>query len=577
MKTSVIVSVILLLLSSSLLVVSAVPSLRVATASSQTCGFGGACWYTGDQYSGSTIHPTSLSVKIVVPSDLPQPGDTHFELLSIYDAGSNYDQIGIGAISGLGNPSAWQFTWGYATNCGSNLYGYYDVGNTTDVGFHLGDLLNFTMQIISSNSMSFMLQDVTNPNIHVTENESFSNNGYFTSSSSCSSVGLTNYEEQHTSCGDVPISNFLFTNNIANGTTDLNTWSVGDTYADMPAINATCFGFTNNDNATEIGQDQGGFNALIYNLYNRQDTGLTPNTESLSLAYSSPNLYAALSQGTCTTTSCAALYAGYGTQPSSFSQVFPKITGEGDGISSLGTPSIATGDLSYLGGNPTIVYAWPRTSDSHALVSYYNGTNGKWYGPFDTGVTVSTSPSVAIAPDPSGSTAIWMAYAASSNQEIHLMYSDNGGLTWRQEAASGQYANQTLSLAEHSGTLYVSWVGANNILDTASFATGTQSWSNVGSLTGVSASGISATYVNTNYPFIMATWEDTLTSEIGLAALSYQQVNSATPTLSYMTYISATTPTNGYDTQSITSAGNQVALGFIYSSTNTFNTYWTQF
>ncbi len=578
LKTVTIVLLVLLLLAATSVFV--LPTqLRTVSAGSQSCGFGGTCWYTGEEFQTSTANTgTTVSAEILVPNNYPQAGnDNYFVINSIFDESSNYDQIGLWAANGV-----WDFQYGYATNCGASGQDYYD--NQVYSTFAPQDMINFTMRILNSSSMIFIAHDITHLGASQNVTLDFANGGQFSTLGYCTSdLQYTNYEEQHMSCSDVPTGNFLFTNNTIDGT-KMNSWPT--TYANSPQSGATCSGFPNQDNATAIGQDQGGYNDLIYNLYNRQDSSLSSSMASVSLAYSSSSLYAALTDGTCVGGgSCASLYSGSGSQPTSYSQVFSKVPGEGDGVASQTAPVVATGKLGYLNNNPAVVYAWVRASDNHILVSYLNETSNKWYGPFDSGIAAysASTPSVVIGPDPNGNNAIWIGYAASSSQEVSLMYSDDGGLAWNQATSSSQYAQTSVSLALNTGTgnsLFVGWIGTNNDLEVATFDILTQSWSNPGSFVPSStpAPCFSIAYVNTTHPFLIATWENPSSDIIQLVASTYQYIpssNDFVPTLSYGNSISTTASAS--NTQSVASTSNIVALGFIYSSTSTFNTYWMQF
>jgi|GEM_PF-3986863 len=112
-------------------------------------------WYAGAVWASSNqVTSTKLTTEIKIPSELPPSGDFYYVLVSVFDNGGSYDQLGISADFGV-----WGLTYSYTSNAcaGSPTY-YYNPGA---ISLKPGITYTFKMTFISG-TLSFEVFQGTN-------------------------------------------------------------------------------------------------------------------------------------------------------------------------------------------------------------------------------------------------------------------------------------------------------------------------------------------------------------------------------------------------------------------------------
>lgn len=617
---------LLLLVSSSLCAVvandglSGLPMLNVS-AQGNPCN--GTCWWNGEWYTASpALTADTVSVSILLPSQVPGQGAGYGMILSSWDTDSqgygNYVQMGFGT----GNDESWlasvqiNHVIPFCKNF-STVWNFPN-SNTPNIYFSPGDLVSMSENIASNGTYFFDFRDangttyeVTTPTINAT-----TISGDFTSAG-CG-LGTSNpysdYNEEFLTCNDVPAYNILFLNNTFGSNQITSGWGdVGLT------LNTPCPNGIGGGNQTAVGQDSGGENVALYNLYDNLTATGSTSTNSVAPTFDNEPLGGSYVQiglegGTCTGGSCGMLYYSGNTADgggASYGQLFSKISGEGDGFSPDAGPSVTAGALSYteeMGSAGTIAYAWNRQSDYHVMVSYspciypnyQSYCSSQWYGPFDTGVGMygaGSTPAITIAPDPGGTNnVLWVAYPDVSGT-IQLMYSEDAGLSWTHvTSSSGDTGRNALSISyiSKANDLLVSWVGST--YGNANFATysiNNNAWSQTDTVSAstppnVAVASVSA-YIDQNgvlenmtYPFSLATWQDTYNHKVVLSLMDYRFLPSGedafVPSFSYRVELPETSISGyaGNEVQNLASGNNEMVFAYIPSS-GTLDLLFTQF
>ncbi len=554
---------------------------------------------------------------MVIPSHVPGAASDYFVGLSVWDTNSTggyYDQAGFYPLNtnGQTNGIAWGDEESVASNfpC-SNFQVVWE--QSQHRSFTPGDLVTVTIVIEPNNTIAFTFSDA-NGTTYAIDSGQQSLTGSFTSNGCGDATGGSGspysiYEEEQLTQNDVPQFNILWLNNEFAGNPVTSGW--GDIVTGSPG----------GGNITAVGQDSGGENVVLYNLYDNVSVSAPTSTDSIALGFSqqqrSVDIQEGVEGGTCIGNgACGMLYSVgnvlNGGAPSG-SQEFAKVPGQGDGFSSQSGLSITTGVLSYTyapptGSTGTIAYAWNRGSDNHIMVSYspdfYCLTNSpscpfSWYGPFDTGAQMygfASAPAVAIAPNPQGSNnVLWVAYPDTSGT-IQLMHSEDAGLTWHHvSASSGEttYGSIGISYIAKANDLLVSWVGTDGSVNFATYSISNNAWSGADTISASTPPNVAVTSFNTvinqndvrenlTYPFSLATWQAEPNHQIILSLMDYRYIPSDggafVPGFSYQVEIPNTSVAGnaGNEVQNLASADNEGVLAYIPSS-GTFLNLFTEF
>lgn len=174
-------------------------------------------YYAGNVFSGANFSSTQVSAWLGVPSDVPNPNDFYYVILSVWDDAGSYDQVGISNANG-----DWGIAYSTTSYCGSYYYyspDAYSLPQGTSYNFSMtlsGGMVNFTAVASNGTVVWTLLQS--------TGGSSFLEAGFY----SCSGgtfYDYTDYEEVYTTSTPVPPYDFEFTENLANDT-GVTAWSL---------------------------------------------------------------------------------------------------------------------------------------------------------------------------------------------------------------------------------------------------------------------------------------------------------------------------------------------------------------
>jgi hypothetical protein len=181
-------------------------------------------YYAGAAYEGTNTTATELAVDIEVPQDVPQSGDFYYVLLSAFDDGQSYDQVGFANDMGV-----WGVSYSTSSPCGSTYYFSPDAYNLS-----AGTTYRFGMSI-SLGTVTFTVAPLGGSAVWsysaTTGGRSFVLSEYYQCESYVD-IDYTDYEEVDQTTAPEPPYDFVFANNTA-GTSPVDIW--GPLYASAPA------------------------------------------------------------------------------------------------------------------------------------------------------------------------------------------------------------------------------------------------------------------------------------------------------------------------------------------------------
>ncbi|HUI38595.1 MAG TPA: hypothetical protein VLY85_03080 [Thermoplasmata archaeon] len=172
-------------------------------------------YYAGAMYDGTNTTSTSLAADIAVPRDVPDPGDFYYVIVSAWDDGSSYDQLGFTSGGGV-----WGVAYSTTTPCAGSYTFSTDAYNLTP-----GLTYRFAMSL-SGGVVLFEVAPVGGSDLWTHSAVTGGIHFWVADSYSCDSVSsfdYTDYEEVYTTTGPTPPYPFVFTNNSA-GSQPVTAW-----------------------------------------------------------------------------------------------------------------------------------------------------------------------------------------------------------------------------------------------------------------------------------------------------------------------------------------------------------------
>ena len=185
-------------------------------------------YYTGSIYDGPNTTASDVAVDIGVPQDTPQSGDFYYVLVSVWDQGQSYDQLGFANDYGV-----WGVTYSTTSPCAQSYYFNADAFNLT-----AGARSRFDMSI-SAGTVRFRVSTPGGPILWSYSTSTGGSSFVLSQDFQCgggSSLDYTDYEEVDQSAAPEPPYAFSFTNNSGDGApvatwTDLSAGSLPPTIA----------------------------------------------------------------------------------------------------------------------------------------------------------------------------------------------------------------------------------------------------------------------------------------------------------------------------------------------------------